>query len=554
VSEPVPISAPPIPKAALYATVSGLLLALLLSALDQTIVGTAMPRIVSELHGFEHYAWVTTAYLLTSTTVVPIVGKLSDLYGRRWFLLGGAAFFLLTSALCGLAQDMTQLIVFRGLQGIGGGILLSTVFTVLSTLFPPAERARMQGLFSAVFGLASIVGPLLGGYLTDSLSWRWVFYVNLPVGLIALAVLWTFYRDSGPRRAVRSIDYLGAFTLTAAVVPLLLALSWGGQEFPWGSAEIVFLFVAAGLMLGAFLWTEAHAAEPIFALSLFRNQVLALSAISVGILGVAMFGTILYIPLFVQGVIGTSATQSGTVLTPMMFAMIASSIVGGQLIARTGKYKVLSVCGLAMGTIGMFLLAGMGPETDYATTVRNMVLVGLGLGPVMPVFTLASQSAVRPDQIGVATSLTQFARSIGGTLGTAIFGSLLINNFNSALQHRLPADVAGSIPPQLLEQFHNPQALVNPQVAAAMRQSFVSLPQGEQLYQTLLAAVRIALATALDQVFLVGGFVVLAGVVVVLFLEEIPLRSGQPARPATTPVPAAVPTEEPLLVERSRAS
>jgi EmrB/QacA subfamily drug resistance transporter len=335
--------APPIPRSALYATVAGLMLTLLLSALDQTIVGTAMPRVVSELHGFEHYAWVTTAYLLTSTTVVPIVGRLSDLYGRRWFLLGGTGFFLLTSALCGLSQDMTQLVVFRGLQGLGGGVLMATVLTVISTLFPPAQRARMQGLFSAVFGLASIIGPLLGGYLTDQLSWRWVFYVNLPIGLVALSVLWLFYRDVGPRRLAASIDYVGAATLTAGVVPLLLALSWGGAQYAWSSPPIVGLLIVALLMLAAFLWTEAHAAEPILPLSLFRNRVVAVSALAIGILGVTMFGTILYIPLFVQGVIGTTATQSGSVLAPMMFAMIVSSIAGGQIIARTRKYKVLAV-------------------------------------------------------------------------------------------------------------------------------------------------------------------------------------------------------------------
>jgi EmrB/QacA subfamily drug resistance transporter len=497
VSEPLAL-----PKTALYVTVAGLMLALLLSALDQTIVGTAMPRVASELHGFEHYAWVTTVYLLTSTSVVPIVGKLSDLYGRRWFLLCGVASFLLTSALCGLSQDMTQLIVFRGMQGVAGGVLMATVFTVISTLFPPAERARMQGLFSAVFGLASIVGPLLGGYLTDSLSWRWVFYVNLPVGIVALVVLWTFYRDAGPRRPVHSVDYVGALSLTAAVVPLLLVLSWGGQQFPWTSPPIVAMSLLATVMLAAFLWTEAHTAEPILPLSLFRNNVLALSALSIGILGVAMFGTILYIPLFVQGVIGTSATQSGTVLTPMMFAMIASSILGGQAIARTGRYKLMAIGGLSVAAGGLFLLSGMGPDTDYATAVRNMVLVGLGLGPVMPVFTLASQSAARVDQIGVATSLTQFARSIGGTLGTAIFGSLLLNQLGAAR----PSQVGAGATPD-----------------------------------------RLALAAALDVVFLVGACVVLAGVLVVVFLKEIPLRGSQtvPA-PGVATLPPLRPKDEPL--------
>ncbi|HTD80226.1 MAG TPA: MFS transporter, partial [Chloroflexota bacterium] len=417
------------------------------------------------------------------------------------------------------------------------------------------------GLFSAVFGLASIVGPLLGGYLTDNLSWRWVFYVNLPVGVVALTVLWLFYRDSGPRRAARSIDYGGALTLSAGVVPLLLALSWGGTQYAWGSVPIVGLFVTALVMLAAFVWTELHAAEPIMPLSLFRNRVLTVCALGIGIVGMALFGTILYIPLFVQGVIGTTATQSGTVLTPMMFAMIGSSIIGGQLIARTGKYKLLALGGLVATAAGMFLLAGMGPGTDYTTTVRNMVVIGIGLGPVMPVFTLASQSAVRVDQIGVATSLTQFARSIGGTLGTAIFGSVLVNSFAPAFQRALPAAAVTAIPSAQLEPFQNPQALLNPQTADTLQASFVALgPQGLALYATVLEAVKLALSSSLHDVFLLGAGVAAVGVLVVMFLREVPLRGSQTATRATEagavsslpPVPAR---DEPVLIEdRRRAS
>ncbi|HEY3058506.1 MAG TPA: MDR family MFS transporter [Chloroflexota bacterium] len=543
-----------LPKRALYLTVAGLMLTLLLAALDQTIVGTAMPRVISDLHGFEHYAWVTTAYLLTSTTVVPIVGKLSDMYGRRWFLLGGAAFFILASALCGLAQDMTQLIVFRGLQGFGGGVLTATVFTVISTLFAPAERARMQGLFSGVFALSSIVGPLLGGYLTDNLSWRWVFYVNLPIGLIALAVLFTFYRDLGPHRTARSIDYLGAFTLTAAIVPLLLALSWGGQQYPWDSMPIVGLFAFAAVMFGVFVWAEQHVAEPILPFSLFKNRTVTISAIGLTIMGISMFGTILYIPLFIQGVIGSSATQSGTVLTPMMFAMIGSSVLSGQLIARTGKYKVMSVAGLSVGALGMFLMAGMGPDTDYLTVVRNMVMIGLGLGPVMPVFTLTTQTAVRVDQIGVATSLTQFARSMGATLGTALFGTLLINRFQPGLQHALPPELA-VMPADQLAQFQNPQALLNPAAAEAIRQGLAQLgPQGLSLYDGLLGAIRVALASSLHDVFLAGACVAALGVVNVLFIHEVPLRQSYRPRqevvaPEAATEAAAVAALPPLTAE-----
>jgi len=516
-----------LPRRDLVLTVGGLMLGLLLAALDQTIVGTAMPRIVAELQGFQHYAWVTTAYLLTSTAVVPISGKLSDMYGRKVFLIGSAAMFVLTSALCGLSQDMTQLIVFRGLQGLAGGVLTSTVFTVISQIFPPAERGRIQGVFSGIFGLASIVGPLLGGYLTDNLSWRWVFYVNLPVGLIALTVLWFSFPNIRPVVRERRIDYLGAVTLVAGVVPLLLALSWGGNDYPWDSPTILGLFALAAVMLVTFVWIESRAVEPIIPLSLFRNRIVSVSVLALMLMAIGMFGTILFIPLFIQGVIGTTATQSGTVMMPMMVVMITSSIVGGQIISRTGRYKIIGLYGMTVMTLGMFLLSGMGPDTDYLTAVRNMMIVGLGLGPTMPVFTLAAQNAVKMSQLGVVTSLTQFARSIGSTLGVAIFGTILTNRFAPAVLAALPPGVKAALPADRLAQFLNPQALLNPQAAEIMRQQLLALgPQGAQIYETLLQAIKLALVSALHDVFLLGAVLSACGVVTVMFLKELPLRKS----------------------------
>jgi EmrB/QacA subfamily drug resistance transporter len=524
-----------LPRRDLVLTVAGLMLGLLLAALDQTIVGTAMPRIIAELKGFEHYAWVTTAYLLTSTAVVPISGKLSDMYGRKVFLLGSSAMFVLTSALCGLSQDMTQLIVFRGLQGLAGGVLTSTVFTVISQIFPPAERGRIQGIFSGIFGLASIVGPVLGGYLTDNLSWRWVFYVNLPVGLVALLVLWFSFPNIRPALRERRIDVVGALTLVAGVVPLLLALSWGGNDYPWTSPVILGLFAFAAVMLVVFGLVESRAIEPIIPLSLFRNSIVSVSVLALTLMAISMFGSILFIPLYIQGVIGTNATQSGTVLMPMMIVNIASSIVGGQIISRTGRYKAVGLFGLTMMTLGMFLLSRMGPDTDYLTVVRNMVVLGLGMGPAMPVFTLAAQNAVKMSQLGVVTSLTQFARSIGSTLGVAVFGSLLTNRFAPAFQTGLPTEVRSVVPPNLLAQFQNPQALLNPQAADAMRQQLAGLgPQAEQIYAALFGAIRIGLVSALHDVFLLGSVLSALGVVTVLFLKELPLRkSYAPVAPAT---------------------
>jgi EmrB/QacA subfamily drug resistance transporter len=506
-------------------TVAGLMLTLLLAALDQTIVGTAMPRIISELQGFDHYAWVTTAYLLTSTAVVPIVGKLSDLYGRKLFLVGGTNLFVFASALCGLSQDMTQLIVFRGLQGVGGGVLMAMVFTVISVIFPPARRGRIQGLFSGMFGLASVIGPLVGGYLTDHLSWRWVFYVNLPLGLVALAVLWFGFPNIRPARTNRPIDVAGAVTLVLAVVPLLLALSWGGSEFPWSSAPIVGLLAFAAIMTAIFLVVESRAAEPIIPLTLFKNRIVTIATISMVLMAVGMFGTILFIPLFIQGVIGSNATQSGTVMMPMMLTMIGASMVAGQLISRTGRYKLMGVFGLVTTAFGMYLLSLMGPDTSYLTVVRNMMVVGLGLGPTMPVFTLAAQNSVSFRDVGVVTSLTQFARSIGSTLGAALFGSLLANRFGPALRETLPPTVVATIPADTLARLQNPQVLLNPQLAESLRASMTSLgPQAAQAYDTLIEAIRIALAASLHNMFLDGALIVALGAIAVLFLEELPLR------------------------------
>jgi len=530
---------PTLDRRSLLLAIGGLMLTLLLAALDQTIVTTAMPRVIAELRGFEHYAWVTTAYLLTSTAVVPIAGKLTDLYGRKGFLLWGVTAFLLASGLCGLAQDMTQLIVFRGLQGLGGGVLMATVFAAVSALFPPRERARYQGIFGATFALASVVGPLIGGYLTDYLSWRWVFYVNLPVGFIALIMLWSFFPDtSQPREGRPRIDFAGAAALVAGVTPLLLALSWGGLEYPWASPQIVGLLVFAAAMAALFLRIEARAPEPIIPLRLFRINAIAVSCFGLAVMAAAMFGTILFIPLFLQGVVGRTATESGSVLAPMMIAMVVMSTAAGQLIARTGRTKVFGVAGLGISAFGFFLLSGMGPDADYWTVVRNLVIIGIGIGPSMPTFTLAAQNAVAFSELGVVTAVTQFARSMGGTVGAAAFGGLLVSRFGPSLQRALPPELSSSVPPQQLAELADPQALLSPQAMAAMRESLTQLvPGNPQAAAALLEALRLALATSLHEVFLAAACLATLAVAVTLLMKEVPLRSHTPydaaaARPA----------------------
>ncbi len=522
---------------------AGLMVTLLLAALDQTIVGTAMPRIVADLHGFEIYAWPTTAYLLASTAVVPIVGKLSDFYGRRIFLLGGTAFFVAASALCGLAQDMFQLSVFRGLQGIGAGILLSAVFTVGSALFPPAQRARVQGVFSATFGLASIAGPLLGGYLTDTLGWRSVFSVNVPVGMVALIVLWFAFTDVRVEQRARSVDYLGAIAVVAAVVPFLLALSWGGHEYDWGSPQIGGLLGFAFVMAISFIVVETRAAEPILPLELFKNRTVAMCGALVCLSMAGMFGAGLFVPLFVQAVIGTTATESGTVLAPMMLAMVAASIGCGQLIGRTGRYKWVAVFGITTSAAGMFLLSGMRADTDYATVARNIVIVGFGMGATMPCFNLAAQNAVGLNQLGVVTALTQFLRSIGATVGAAILGSMLVNRFAPELQRALPPSVAAALPPGRMEQISNPQALLNPDAADLIRQSFAQAgPQAAPLFEPIMVAIKVALAGSLHDVFMTCGIILTLAGVLTLFLPDLPLKRSFAEDKAPKVQTPAVPT------------
>jgi EmrB/QacA subfamily drug resistance transporter len=508
---------------------AGVLLGLLLSALDGTIVGTAMPRVIAELGGLDHYAWVATSYLLTSTAAVPIFGKLSDIYGRKWFYIGGLILFMFASALCGLSQSMTQLIVFRGLQGVAGGILTANAFAIIGDLFPPAERGKWQGVSGSVFGIASVVGPALGGWLTDGPGWRWVFYVNLPVGVLAIAVL-LYGLPSIRASEPRPIDWLGAATIIGATVPLLLAFSWGGTEYPWGSPQVIGLFALSILMTGLFLFAEMRAPEPIINLELFRNRTFVVSVVAMFLVGAGMFGAIMYIPLFMQGVLGASATASGAILTPMMLSLVAASTIGGQLISRTGRYKWASVSGLVLMGIGMWLQTTMGITTTNPEAVRNMIVLGLGTGLAMPTFTLAVQNSVSPREIGAVTAAVQFFRSIGSTIGVAVMGTLMTTVLNQELSRDLPAEVSAALPAGALESV-NAQALASPEAAEALRAQLAGVPDGAQLFNALMDAMRLALATAIHDVFLLAAVVAIGGVVVAMFLPEAPLRRRQDTPP-----------------------
>jgi EmrB/QacA subfamily drug resistance transporter len=402
------------------------LLGLFLSALDQTIVGPILPRIVSELHGVDYYTWVVTAYLLTSTVTVPIYGKLSDLFGRRPMLMVGIGLFLFGSALSGLSQTMWQLIAFRAIQGLGAGALFPISLAVIGDLFTPRERGKYQGLFGAVFGIAFLVGPGLGGTITDNFSWHWVFYVNLPIGLIALAVIWRLLPTVRRPDATRNIDYAGVATFAAAIVPILVGLT-NAENGDWGSVGVWGLLLLGAAFLALFVWVESRAKEPMIPLHLFRIRTFAISMIAVFTAMFGFFGAVVFLPLWYQVVQGASATESGYKLLPFLFGLILSSVVSGQVVSRTGHYKWLAAGALALATLGVALMTNLRADTPDLTLWLWMFVAGVGIGPSMAVFTIIVQNAVPFSELGAATSDLTLFRQIGGTVGLTLAFTLFRN-------------------------------------------------------------------------------------------------------------------------------
>jgi len=523
-------------KPQLVGTMAGLMLTMLLAALDQTIVGTAEPRIIASLSGFNRYPWVATAYMLCSTMSIPIGARLSDLFGRKWFFLGGTALFVFASALCGAAGNlnftgldgMNQLIAFRGLQGIGAGVIMALVFTIVGDIFAPAERGRYQGFFSGVWGFASVFGPTLGGWLTDKISWRATFYVNLPVGLIALAVTYFQFPDLRPQSKSKRIDWAGIATLSGSIIPLLLALTWVTQ-YGWGSARVVGLLAWSALLLGVFLYAETKAEAPLIPLTLFRDPVIRICSVSTFVLGMGMFGVIIYLPLFMQGVLGVSATQSGTLLTPMMLGVVFGTFFGGQLTYRLRSYKLPALVGSMLVTAGMAVFALMDALSTRPHVIAGMIMAGLGMGLLIPVYTVAVQNVAPRNLMGVATATTTFFRSIGSTVGVAVFGSVLLSNYHAEFARAVPVGT----PAEALGFFGNPLMLsqVRPQMEAVFR----TYTGGLQLMQTLMASVRGALEHGLHRIFVTSAMIMLVVLLLNLTLKNLPLRSHHEAPRAEPP-------------------
>jgi EmrB/QacA subfamily drug resistance transporter len=507
----------------------GLILSVLLASLDQTIVGTAEPRIIAQLSGFDRYPWVATNYLLTYTLAIPIFAKLSDIYGRKWFFLTGAGMFMLTSALCGASgtlgflpiDGMNQLIVFRGLQGVGGGMMMGLAFTIIGDVFSPAERGKYQGFFAATYGLSSIFGPTLGGWLTDHVSWRAAFYVNLPVGIIAIVAIWMEFPYWRPEGVKRSIDWAGVTSLILSIVPLLLALTWV-TSYGWTSARVEFLLAMAAVMFVAFLRAERRAVEPLIPLVLFRNPVISMSAAASFILGMGMFAVIIYLPLFMQGVLGVSATESGNLLTPMLLSSVVGSILTGQINLRLRTYKPSAVAGSILIAAGMILFARMGATTQRGEVLIAMLVAGFGMGLLMPVYTVAIQNAASREHMGAASALPTFCRSIGSTVGVAIFGTVLLTNYQRDFAKGVPAGTAD----YLLKPFWNPLQLA--QVRPQLEEIFSHYPCGIALLKTLLGNVRTGLVHGINLIFVSSAVIMAAAVILNLLLRSIPLRHGTP--------------------------
>jgi EmrB/QacA subfamily drug resistance transporter len=538
------------PRRRLILVTVGVMLALLLAALDQTIVGTAMPRIIAELNGFDKYAWVTTAYLLTSTITVPIAGKLGDLFGRKPFILTGMAGFMAMSWLCGFSQNMDELILFRGLQGLFGGILFASVFTVLADIFSPQTRARMQGVFGGVFGLASVIGPTAGGFITDNWGWRWVFYVNIPVGVLGIALLAMFLPFVRTKASWRNIDFAGAGLLALGLTPILVSLS-NTTYYGWTAWQTLVPLIGGIAVLIAFVFVETREKEPIIPIDLFKNRAFSVSMIVGFIASFGMFGTIIFTPLIFQGVLGVSATNSGTLITPLMFGLIGASIVTGQLMVRIKHYQYLGSIGAAVMAIGMFLLSEVSIHSTQLEVTASLVFVGIGLGTTMPLYIQAVQSAVSRKYLGVVTSNIQFFRNVGGTIATAIFGSILASRLGPNIQTQVAAlNLPASFTSTFKVSGQSAQQIFNPVTLAAAR---AGLPDAAKpLFDQAIVAVKAGLAVTLHELFLIGTVAILLSFVASLFMPNVPLLSAKKRPGADLGEGSPVPETEDEIDEEAR--
>ncbi|MBA4532008.1 MDR family MFS transporter [Brevibacillus halotolerans] len=517
--------------------VLAIMAALLFASINQTIVGTALPKIIAKLGGMDYYSWVFTIYMLTSSIATILVGKLSDMYGRKPFILIGLGVFVVGAFLCGTSRTIFELILYRGIQGAGAGVIMSTAFTSIADLFAPRERGRWQGLMSSVFGLASVFGPVLGGYIVDNADWHWVFWVFLPFGIIAIGMIyWLFPR--AVHREKQTVDYWGSLLITTTMVPFLLAFSWAGTKYEWTSLTILGLFAFTVVSFLLFIYVEKQARNPVIPLHLFRNDIFTISNIIGFIVGAGMYASIMYMPFFIQGVLGYSATHSSYLTMPMTLSLVVGSAVCGQLMTKTGTYKKFALGGLVLMLVGMYLLARMDQGTTGSSIVFNLIVFGLGLGVAMPVFTITVQNAVKSKDLGVATASSQLFRSLGGTIGVAIMGTILSVRIGLKMSEstaQLGISHLPNIPPELVQKIsalHNPQILLDLQRLDQIEKSLP--PVLHELFNHVIANLRDALQYALAGVFLTSAWLLVFALLLTFFLREIPLRSEGDTRQVAT--------------------
>lgn len=504
-----------------FATV---LLTMFFSSMDQTVVSTAMPTIIGDLKGFSLYAWVFTSYMMASSITIPIYGKLSDVFGRKPFYLFGLIMFGVGSAVSGQAHSMMELVWARAFQGIGAGAMMSMPRATVGDIFSPKERAKWMGVMMAVFGISSIVGPALGGWITDSFSWRWVFYINLPFAALAIiGVLVTLPKVRAEHRV--KVDWLGSVILIVGLVPILLGFTWAGTKYAWGSPIELTLFIGGVIVLALFVLWERRAADPLLAPSLFKNRIFSTSLILGVLIGMTMFGSLMFLPIFVQGVIGLNAQSSGWVMTPMMVGFIIGSMVSGQVMSRTGRYKYLAWMSGAIIVVGSLLLNQMNVHTSWGTVMVNMVVLGLGIGSLMPLMNMVVQNAFPYKMMGTVNSTQQFVSSLGGVIASPIFGSVLDKAFSHKLSTSLPSS---------LKQFQskmaglNPQSLLTAQAQKSIATDFTKFGSaGHQMYLQLMSAVKTSLTFGVHHLFEVGLVFAILSFIGTFFLPEVKLKGKE---------------------------
>jgi EmrB/QacA subfamily drug resistance transporter len=527
-----------LPKKQVVAAMVGAMLSMLLGSMSMTITSTAMPSIITDLGGFSQYTWVFTAYIITETVSLPLTGKLSDMYGRKWFLVSGMSIFVLGSFFSGISQSMTQLIISRGLQGIGFGAMSALGFIIIADIFPPEERGKYNGLMASVMGFSTIIGPTLGGYLTDALSWRWCFFIIIPIGAIIISFFIFMFPRLQINEARHRVDYSGVVVMSLAVTSLVLALNWGGADYSWISPIILGLLIFTAVMFVVFILVEKRAEEPIIPLGLFSNRVVVVSSLVSLMIGASFFPAVSFVPLYFQGVLGASATQSGGFITPMMLSSSIGSVICGQLLSRAGgRYLLLSSIGFIITSMGYLLLTRMTIETSYATAVFNIILVGFGMGIIFPIHVLAVQNTVAYSVMGTATSVITLLRPLGGVCGLAMVGSILNNTFASSFIGNLSAGVKAVVSPeQLAGIVDNPQVLVNSGARTQLQQMFEGMgAQGQELFNQMMSTLQSSLNEALTQVFAAFFIIAVLAMIINFFLKGIPQTGVKPAGPAPAP-------------------